>query len=99
MLALKRQKIMASKKKLFKKLRILLTQEFDTPKAAFEFFDKNGDGKLERRELKSLIKSAGASGFISGIASKKMIKGLDEDGNKALSWSEFKKAVDTLLSK
>ena len=98
MLALKRKKIMASKKKLFKKLRILLTQEFDNPKEAFEFFDKNGDGKLQRRELKSLIRSAGASGFISGIASKKMIQGLDKDGNKALSWSEFKKAADTLLS-
>ena len=89
---------MASKKKLFKKLRILITQEFDTPKEAFDFFDKNGDGKLERRELKSLIKSAGASNFISGIAAKKMIVALDADGNKALNWSEFKKAVVTLLT-
>jgi len=88
---------MASKKKIFKKLRILLTQQFDDPQKAFEFFDKNGDEKLDRKELKNLIKAGGVSGFISGIASKKMIKGLDKDGDKKLNWREFKKAVDSLL--
>lgn len=88
---------MASKKAILKKVRILLTQTFDDPQKAFEFFDKNEDGKLSKKELKNLLKSSGVNGFISGVAAKKMIKGLDKSKDKALDWTEFKKAVDSLI--
>jgi len=89
---------MASKKQILNKVKILLTQSFDSPKKAFKFFDKNEDGKLNKKELKSLIKSAGVGGFISNIAAKQMIKGLDKTKDKTLDWNEFKKAVDSLLT-
>lgn len=90
---------MASKKEILGKIRILLTQTFDSPEAAFAFFDKNGDGHLDKKELKALIKHAKVSGFIAGIASKKMIKALDKSKDEKLNWAEFKKAVSDLLEK
>ncbi len=88
---------MASKKEILGKIRILLTQKFESPEDAFGFFDKNGDNQLDRNELKALIKHAKVNGFIAGIAAKKMIKGLDKSKNKKLNWPEFKKAVSSLL--
>lgn len=88
---------MASKKQILNKVKILLTQSFDDPEKAFKFFDKNEDGLLNKKELKSLLKSAGINGFISSVAAKQMIKGLDKSKDKKLDWTEFKKAVDSLL--
>ena len=89
---------MANKKKILNKIRILITQKFDSPEAAFKFFDKNEDGFLEKKELKKLVKTAKVSGLISGMVAGKMIKGLDKDKNKKFDWTEFKSAVDSLLS-
>lgn len=89
---------MASKKQILNKVKILLSQSFEKPEDAFKFFDGDGDGKLSKKELKTLIKSSKVSGFISGIAAKKMISGLDKNGDKKLDWKEFKKAVDSLLA-
>ena len=89
---------MASKKKILSQVKILLSQTFDSPEKAFAFFDKNGDTKLNSDELKDLLKAAGVGGFISKVAAKQMIKGLDKSKDKKLNWSEFKKAVDALMS-
>lgn len=88
---------MAGKKEILRRLKVLLTQTFDSPEEAFNFFDKDGDGKLTKKELKQLIKSAKVNGFIAGIAAKKMIKGLDASNDKNLNWNEFRNAVDSLL--
>ena len=89
---------MASKKEILNRVKILLTQTFKNPEDAFAFFDKDGDKKLTKKELKSLIKSAKVNGFVSGIAAGKMIKGLDKSGDKKLNWEEFKNAVNSLLN-
>lgn len=89
---------MASKKEILNKIRILITQDFETPKEAFEFFDKNQDGFLTKKELKKLVKKAKVSRLISGLVAGKMIEGLDNDKNKKFDWTEFKAAVDTLIS-
>ena len=47
---------MASKKKILNKIRILITQKFDSPEDAFNFFDKDSDGKLNRKEIVKLLK-------------------------------------------
>lgn len=88
---------MASKKEILNKVKILLTQSFDQPEEAFKFFDGDNDGKLSKKELKALLKASKVSGFISGIAAKKMISGLDKNEDKKLNWKEFKAAVDSLL--
>ncbi len=89
---------MASKKEILGKIKILITQSFDNPEEAFNFFDKNGDGYLEYGEVKKLVKKAKVSGYLSGIVANKIIRGLDKDTNKKLNWKEFRKATKELLS-
>lgn len=89
---------MASKKDILKKIRILITQQFDTPEAAFSFFDKDQDGYLTKKELKKLVKDARVGKLLSGIVAGKMIEGLDKDKNNKFDWKEFRKAVDSLIS-
>ena len=88
---------MANKKEILNKIRILITQQFSSPLDAFNFFDKNQDGYLTKKELKKLVKSAKVSGLISGLVATKMIEGLDTDKNKKFNWQEFKQAVDNLI--
>lgn len=86
---------MASKKEkqILKKIKILLTQEFESPEKAFEFFDKNHDGDLSRKEVKELLKKAKVSKFIRGIVSTKLIEKFDESSDERIEWGEFKGAI------
>lgn len=88
---------MASKKEILGLIRVLITQKFENPQDAFNFFDKNKDGYLTKKELKKLVKSAKVNSFISGVVAGKMIEGLDKDKNKKFDWKEFKAAVDSLI--
>ena len=90
---------MASKKDILRKIRILINQQFDTPHAAFAFFDKSGDGKLSRVEIKKMLSAAEISGFLTGIVSRTLIKELDKDQDRSVTWPEFKDEVKNLLSK
>ncbi len=87
---------MASKKTILKKIQIVITNHFDTPEAAFDFFDKNGNGKLNKKEIVKLLKQAEISGFIRGIVSTKLIEGYDKDGDGYINWKEFKAAVNEI---
>ncbi|MBT8191439.1 MAG: EF-hand domain-containing protein [Bacteroidia bacterium] len=89
---------MASKKEILNKLRILITQNFDNIEDAFHFFDKNGDGQLEKNELKNLIRQAEVNRIFSGIVASKMLNELDNNDDDRFNWKEFKKAVNTLLN-
>jgi len=86
---------MASKKEkeILSKIKILLTQEFDNPEDAFNFFDKNNDGDLVRSEVKSLLKKAKVGKFIRGIVSSKLIEKFDESDDERIAWKEFKSAI------
>ncbi len=89
---------MASKKQILNKLRILITQKFDDPEQAFQFFDKNSDGKLSASELKKLISTAEVSRFLSSIVANKLLNELDADQDRRFDWQEFRKAVKKLMS-
>ena len=89
---------MASKKQIYSKLKILISREYDDPQKAFEFFDKNKDGSLERKEIKELLKRADVSRFLSGIVASKMIQSLDKSDDKMVSWKEFKKVAKELMA-
>ncbi|WP_298903508.1 EF-hand domain-containing protein [uncultured Psychroserpens sp.] len=87
---------MASKKKILKKIQIVITNHFDSPEDAFNFFDKNGNGALSKKEIATLLKQAEISGFIRGVVSSKLIEGYDKDGDGQVNWKEFKFAVDEI---
>jgi Ca2+-binding EF-hand superfamily protein len=76
--------------------KILITNQFETPQQAFEFFDEDSDGKLKKSELLKLLKNAEISGFIRGIVSSKLIEGYDTSGDELIDWKEFKAAIDKI---
>ena len=87
---------MATKEIILNKIQILITNHFNSPEDAFAFFDKDGDGKLTKKEIVKLLKQAEISGFIRGIVSRKLIEGYDKDGNGLINWQEFKAAIDEI---
>ncbi|WP_282044436.1 EF-hand domain-containing protein [Winogradskyella flava] len=87
---------MGRKEEILNKIQILITNHFSTPEAAFAFFDKDGDGKLTKNEIKDLLKEAEINGFLRGIVSSKLIEGYDKDGDELIDWEEFKFAIDEI---
>ena len=87
---------MATKEIILNKIQILITNHFNTAEDAFAFFDKDGDGKLTKKEIVKLLKEAEISGFIRGIVSRKLIEGYDKDGDGLIDWEEFKFAIDEI---
>lgn len=87
---------MATKEIILNKIQILITNHFTTSEEAFSFFDKDGDGKLTKKEILKLLKEAEISGFIRGIVSSKLVEGYDKDGDNLIDWEEFKAAIDEI---
>lgn len=90
---------MLSKETILNKIQILITHHFNTPEEAFSFFDKDGDGKLNKAEIVKLLKEAEINGFIRGMISSKLIEGYDKDGSGLIDWDEFKSAIDEISEK
>ncbi|XP_004511937.1 calmodulin-like protein 30 [Cicer arietinum] len=59
----------------------------DEIKSAFQVFDINGDGKISAEELSQILKKLGESCSLS--ACKKMVKGVDGDGDGFINLNEF----------
>lgn len=84
---------MTTEESILNKIQILITNHFDTPQKAFNFFDEDHDQKLNKSEIVKLLKEAEISGFIRGIVTSKLIEGYDKDGDALIDWEEFKAAV------
>jgi len=87
---------MATKEIILNKIQILITNHFNTLQEAFNFFDSEQDGKLNKNEIVKLLKQAEISGFIRGLVSSKLIEGYDKDGDELIDWEEFKAAIDEI---
>jgi len=84
---------MGSKKEIVSKIRIVLTNHFETPEKAFSFFDKNSDGALSKKEIVKLLKQAEISGFLRGLIASKLVSGYDFSNDNKVDWKEFKNAL------
>ena len=87
---------MATKEIILNKIQILITNNFSTAEEAFNFFDKDQNGKLSKKEIVKLLKEAEINGFIRGLVSSKLIEGYDKDGDGFIDWEEFKFAIDEI---
>ena len=87
---------MATKEIILNKIQILITNHFNTPQEAFQFFDKDSDGKLTKTEIVNLLKQAEINGFIRGLVSSKLVEGYDKDGDGLVDWEEFKTAINEI---
>ncbi|QHO10532.1 hypothetical protein HN873_050351 [Arachis hypogaea] len=56
-------------------------------KKAFEVFDLNGDGKISAEELSQILKRLGEGCSLS--ACRKMVKGVDGNGDGFIDFNEF----------
>jgi len=88
---------MASKEEILEKIKILVVREFDDPNDAFNFFDKDSDGVLNRNEIKALLKEAKINRFLQGIVADALIKELDNSDDEQLGWAEFDSAIAKLI--
>ena len=87
---------MGAKENILRKIRILITNQFDSPEEAFSFFDSDDDGRLKKSEIKKLLKSAAVNGFIRGVVASELLKGYDKSSDDTISWDEFKVAIEEL---
>ncbi|WP_324028091.1 EF-hand domain-containing protein [Maribacter sp. BPC-D8] len=87
---------MTTEESILNKIQILITNHFQTPVMAFNFFDKDNDQKLTKAEIVKLLKDAEISGFIRGIVSSKLIEGYDSNGDELIDWEEFKTAISKI---
>ena len=87
---------MGAKEDILKKISFLITDKFQSPAEAFLAFDKDKDGKLNKDEVKDLLKDADISGFFRGIVAGELIKGYDKSGDECINLEEFKVAIAEL---
>ncbi len=87
---------MATKESILNKIQILITNHFETPEAAFSFFDADSDGKLKKSEIVALLRQAEINGFIRGLVGSKLIEGYDKTGDEFIDWTEFKSAIEKI---
>jgi Ca2+-binding EF-hand superfamily protein len=58
--------------------------------AAFRHYDADGDGVIDRAELKTLLVDAGIGNALTRWAwAKGILTALDADGDGGISWAEF----------
>lgn len=87
---------MEPKENILRKIRILITNQFDTPEEAFSFFDSDTDGRLKVSEIKRLLKDAEINGFIRGVVANELLKEYDDFSDTTLDWEEFKIVISAL---
>ena len=87
---------MGAKENILKGIHTLIKSKFRSPEEAFIYFDKDKDGRLNKDEVKALLKEAGVSGLLRGIVANEMIKGYDKSGDDTIEKEEFKVAIAEL---
>jgi Ca2+-binding EF-hand superfamily protein len=87
---------MGAKQNILRKIRILITNEFDTPEEAFQFFDSDNNGRLRKSEIKKMLRTAEVNGFLRGIVANELLKGYDKSSDDTINWEEFKVAIAEL---
>jgi hypothetical protein len=84
---------------LVQKVKALMQKKFGADDAAalrklFDAYDANKDGKIDRRELESMLGDAGiGNSFTRGMWVKGVMGELDTNADKLIDWDELSKAL------
>ena len=62
-------------------------------KAAFEMFDTDGSGKIDNKEVVSLLNADELGGYASKAAIAKALKEIDQNGDGEIDFDEFKQMM------
>ncbi|WP_397445516.1 EF-hand domain-containing protein [Polaribacter sp. R77954] len=87
---------MGAKENILKDIHAYISGQFSNPEEAFQKFDKDKDGSLNKDEIKDLLKEAGVNSFLRGLVAGEMIKGYDKSGDETINFEEFKVAIAEL---
>ncbi|CAM4894905.1 unnamed protein product [Rotaria socialis] len=66
-----------------------LSKALSNPIQAFSMLDKNGDGRVTKEDLQSLLEQFGINGMAAKILSKYIFKQLDANGNGTIEPSDL----------
>jgi Ca2+-binding EF-hand superfamily protein len=89
----------AEQKQLIEKIEAMLQKKYGSTdeasmKKLFDEYDANADGKIDKGELSQLLKDADIGNALTrGTWVKGIIEKLDQNGDKAISWDEFRVAT------
>jgi hypothetical protein len=85
----------SDERELREKFTALIQRDFHGSfRAAFDHFDKNHDGKIDRGELIEFLKSAGiGNGFTRRYWADGILDKLDTNHDRMISWDEFQPAI------
>jgi len=87
---------MIQKESVLRKIRILITNQFDSPEEAFRFFNSEKEGRLRKSEIKKLLKGAAINGFITGFVAIELLKGYEQASSETINWEALKLAIAAL---
>jgi Ca2+-binding EF-hand superfamily protein len=84
---------MEVKESVLRKVRILITNQFDSPEEALCFFDSENEGRLKKHELKKMLRAGVESDFIGARGANDLLIGYDATSNDTINWEEFKMEI------
>jgi Ca2+-binding EF-hand superfamily protein len=82
-----------TKEKILINIEALMRSKFTNPKEAFNYYDANDDGFLDKKDFKYLLKEAKVSPIIRGLVAEFMMQSFDQNGDQKVSWIEFQEAI------
>lgn len=72
-----------------------MQSKFSSPREAFDYYDANDDGYLNKKDFVKLLKEAKVSIIIRGVVAEFMLQSFDKNKDGLVSWSEFQAAIKT----
>jgi Ca2+-binding EF-hand superfamily protein len=87
---------MIAEESVLRKIRILITNQFDSPEEAFRFFNSEKKGRLKKFEIKKMLRAAVINDFIGDNVASELLKGHDVSSDDTINWEEFKVAIAAL---
>jgi Ca2+-binding EF-hand superfamily protein len=84
---------------LVQKVQALMAKKFggvdpESMRKLFDAYDRDGDGKIDARELETLLVDAGVGNALTrGAWVRGIVSAMDQNSDKRIDWAEFSKAV------
>jgi hypothetical protein len=99
MLALLEASMSGEQEELVTKVKALMQRKYGATdegalRKLFDEYDRNRDGKIDKRELETMLAEAGiGSGLTRGMWAKGVIGALDQNADQLIDWSELSRML------